>query len=73
MGFLLTDSRANFVFVTHPAHPAEELFAVLKANGIYVRHFMRPERIRNYLRITIGTKEEMEALFAVLEKYMQKS
>lgn len=70
LGFLCGDSMSNFVFVSHPKYEAEELFAALKGAGIYVRHFRKPERIRNYLRITIGTKEEMDALFAFLGQYL---
>ncbi len=70
LGFLCGDSMSNFVFVTHPKAAAEELFTALKSAGIYVRHFKTPERIRNYLRITIGTKEEMDALFMFLEQYI---
>ncbi len=70
LGFLCGDSASNFVFVSHPEHEAGELFAALKEAGIYVRHFRKPERICNYLRITIGTKEEMDALFAFLTQYM---
>lgn len=68
LGFSFTDSMGNFLFVTHPKYPACDLLASLRKEGIYVRHFSRPDRIRNYLRITIGTKEEMEVLFACLEK-----
>ena len=71
LGFECTDSMANFLFVTHKEYPAEQLFEMLKNAGIYVRHFQQPARIRNYLRITIGTKEEMEALFACLEQYVK--
>lgn len=70
LGFSCGDSMGNFVFVTHPAYAAETLFLALKEAGIYVRHFRNPERIRNYLRVTIGTKEEMDALFTFLKQYM---
>lgn len=70
LGFQFEDSKANFVFVTHPSYPAGELCAALKETGIYVRHFASNPRIQNYLRITIGTREEMEALFAFLRQYM---
>lgn len=72
LGFEFEDSMSNFVFVTHPDYPAEDIFAALREADIYVRHFNNPERIRNYLRITIGTREEMEALFAFLKQYMDK-
>ncbi|MFC4597855.1 histidinol-phosphate transaminase [Cohnella hongkongensis] len=65
LGFEVVDSLANFVFVTHPAKEARELFAALKSRGILVRYFNKP-RIDNYLRITIGTDDEMEALLNAL-------
>ena len=71
LGFSFADSRANFLFVTHESCPASELFEALKAEGIYVRYFRKP-RIDNYLRITIGTDEEMEALYAFLRKYLHR-
>ena len=48
---------------------AKELFEALKQQQIYVRYFDQP-RLSNYLRISIGTREEMEELFAFLEKYL---
>lgn len=65
LGFSGTDSKANFVFVTHARIPAGHIYNELKERGIYVRHFPAP-RIHNYLRISIGTTEEMEALTAAL-------
>ena len=72
LGFLLGDSMANFLFVTHPRYRAKQLFEALKEAGIYVRYFRNSPRIREYLRITIGTKEEMQSLFAFLKQYMSK-
>ena len=46
---------------------------MLKNAGIYVRHFQQPARIRNYLRITIGTDEEMDQMLFVLREYLEKS
>ena len=69
LGFQFPDSRANFIFATHPEYDAREIFEALKKNDIYVR-FWGSERIEQYLRITIGTREEMEALFAFLKEYM---
>ncbi|MBP3914131.1 MAG: histidinol-phosphate transaminase [Lachnospiraceae bacterium] len=65
MGFSVLPSAANFLFASHPSLGGEELFRFLKEHGIYVRHWNK-ERIENYLRITIGTEEEMEQLFRVL-------
>ena len=71
LGFELTDSRANFLFVKHPQYDGEQLFKELKDEGIYVRHW-NDERIRDYLRITVGTDEEMERLFISLKKKLLK-
>ncbi|MGI6010288.1 MAG: histidinol-phosphate transaminase [Ruminococcus sp.] len=71
LGFTLQDSRANFVFVSHGECPARELFEELRKNHIYVRYFDKP-RIDNYLRITIGTPEEMKRLIDFLEHYLTK-
>ena len=67
LGFNFPDSMANFVFVSHKSVPAKEIFEALMEEGIYVRYFDSP-RIDNYLRITIGTDEEMDVLFNFLEK-----
>ena len=67
LGFTFTDSKANFLFATHKSVPAEKIFEELKARNIYVRYFNKP-RINNYLRITIGTNEEMEELYKALEE-----
>ena len=71
LGFYFPDSQANFLFVTHPRVQAGELFEALKGEHIYVRYFNAP-RLDKYLRITIGTDEEMEKLFDFLERYLGK-
>ena len=71
LGFSFTDSKANFIFASHPEYDAKEMFDAMKEQGIYVRHW-DSERISQYLRITIGTEEEMQKLFEFLKKYMQK-
>ena len=50
---------------------AEELFLALKDAGIFVRYFSSP-RIDNYLRITVGTDAQMEALYRFLERYLNR-
>ena len=67
LGFTFPDSQSNFIFATHKSWPAKELFEKLKKEDIYVRYFASP-RIDNYLRITVGTDEEMDALLAFLRK-----
>ena len=72
LGFSFGDSMANFLFVTHERISARELFEALKIKKIFVRYFNKP-RIDNYLRITIGTDEEMDQLLAFLKKYIQEN
>ena len=71
LGFTFGDSQSNFLFITHEKVAARELFEALKIKRIYVRYFNKP-RIDNYLRVTIGTEEEMDALLAFLRKYLQE-
>ncbi|MBR4965741.1 MAG: histidinol-phosphate transaminase [Lachnospiraceae bacterium] len=71
LGFSMTDSKTNFLFVKHESVPAEELFEMLKAQNIYVRHF-KAERVNEYLRISIGTEEEMKVLIRELNAYLAK-
>ena len=66
LGFEMTGSDANFLFARHPEHDAGFLFGELKRRGVYVRHW-DDERIRQYLRITIGTDEEMDLFFRCLK------
>lgn len=68
LGFVFGDSKANFIFASHPEIPAAELFAALREANIIVRYFNKP-RIDNYLRITIGTQEDMEMLIKFLKNY----
>lgn len=65
LGFEVLPSAANFVFARHPQNPAAELFAALREREVIVRYFNKP-RISEFLRISIGTDEEMAALEAAL-------
>ena len=69
LGFAFPNSKTNFLFATHKTVPAKELFEALRKEKIFVRYFDKP-RIDNYLRITIGTDEEMDALIHFLENYL---
>lgn len=71
LGFTFPDSRANFIFAAHKSCPAVKLSAALKEQKIYVRHFNAPG-IENYLRITIGTDEQMDTLIEFLRKYLKR-
>lgn len=59
LGFVVLPSQTNFLFINHPDFPGQKLFSALKEKGILVRHFAKP-RIENFLRVTIGTQEDME-------------
>ena len=66
-GFTVLPSQANFVFASHPARTGRELLDGLRRRGILVRWWDRPE-IENWLRISIGTRPEMEALVRALDE-----
>ena len=69
LGFTYPKSYSNFVFVSHKSVPAKEIFEAAKKKHIYVRYFDKP-RIDQYLRITIGTDEEMKAVVSFLEEFL---
>ncbi|MCM1536762.1 MAG: histidinol-phosphate transaminase [Clostridium sp.] len=71
LGFRFTDTKSNFLFVTHESIPAEEIFQALKDVGIYVRYWKKP-RISGYLRITVGTDAQMERLVGFLTNYIKE-
>ena len=61
LGFKVTDSSANFIFVTHPGISGYDLYVKLKSRGVLIRYLSK-ERIKEYSRITIGTKDQMDIL-----------
>ena len=67
MGFTMCDSSANFLFISHPNVPAKQLMDGLRERGILVRWWDKP-RISNYLRVSVGTDEDMDALCRALEE-----
>lgn len=66
LGFTCPKSSANFVFATHKSIPAKEIFDEARKNNIYFRYFNKP-RIDNYLRISIGTDDEMDKCIEFLK------
>ena len=69
LGFEMTDSKANFLFVKHPKIDGGELYSRLREKGILVRHF-GAERIAQYNRITVGSREQMEALICAVREIL---
>ena len=63
LGFVMTDSTANFIFVRHPEIAGDELFRKLRERGVIIRHWFKPE-LNDYNRITIGSREQMDILLA---------
>lgn len=70
LGFTFLDSKSNFIFATHQSVSAKEIFEACKKQQIYVRYFAKP-RIDNYLRISIGTEEDMNSLIAFLGDFLK--
>ena len=67
MGFETLPSGANFIFTKHKSKEAGMIFKKLRESGVIVRHFNEPERISQYLRITIGTQDEMREFISILK------
>ena len=72
LGFKVWPSSSNFLFVTHPEKRADEIAAELRREKIFVRYFNKP-RIDNYLRVTIGTPQQMDRLFAELARILGRT
>ncbi|MCR4833160.1 MAG: histidinol-phosphate transaminase [Butyrivibrio sp.] len=70
LGFEFGDSMTNFIFAKHPDKHGKDIFDYLRQNGIIVRRFDLP-RISEYLRISIGTDEEMDELIRVLREFLK--
>ena len=71
LGFIFPESSTNFIFAKHPDYSGTDLFEALRNENIYVRHWNDPA-IKEYLRISVGTDEEMETFLNVLRAVMKK-
>ena len=72
MGFFVLDSKANFVFAAHNSVPGKELYLQLKARGVLVRYFDK-DRLHPFVRITIGSREQMEILVVNLKEILEEA
>lgn len=70
LGFVFGDSMSNFIFASHPKKKAIEIFSALKEKNIYVRYWNKP-RINEFMRISIGTDEDMQTLIETLEEILK--
>ena len=73
MGFVVLPSGGNFIFTKHHDFDGADLASKLRENNIVIRHFKKPERISPYLRITIGTELEMQALIDVISAIIKEN
>lgn len=71
MNFIVIPSKANFIFISHPSIKAEDLFLELRERSILVRYFKQP-RIDNYLRVSIGSDEEMRLFIKGIETILKE-
>ena len=71
LGFEVLDSQTNFIMATHEGYNMKEMFEYLKKNKIFIRYFNQP-RINKYVRITIGTDEEMDKFLNGVKNFINR-
>jgi histidinol-phosphate aminotransferase len=71
IGFEVLPSGANFIFTQHMHKSGENIYDELRKNKILVRHFKSPEKISNFIRITIGTMNQMHKLVSVMKEIVK--
>ena len=71
LGFEVLDSQTNFIMATHEGYNMKEMFEYLKENKIFIRYFNQP-RINKYVRITIGTNEEMDKFLQGVKDFINR-
>jgi len=71
LGFVLTDSKANFIFAMHPQSDGKEIYLRMKKKGVLIRHFDAP-RLCQYNRITVGSRQQMEIFLEKLKEVLEE-
>ncbi len=71
LGFSMTDSKANFIFATHPQADGKEIYLKLKQKGVLIRHF-DSERLSQYNRITVGSATQMKMFIEKLKEVLEE-
>jgi histidinol-phosphate aminotransferase len=71
MGFSVAPSLANLLFFSHPKLTGDRLYEGLRERGVLVRHFSKPERIRDHVRMSMGTDEEMDRVLKALADMLE--
>ncbi len=71
LGFICLDSRTNFIYARHERVPGRKIYEAMAAQNIYLRFFEGP-RLDPFIRITIGTDEEMDLLFQALKNFLDE-
>ena len=71
IGFVMTNSKANFLFAAHPKADGKEIYLRLKEKGVLIRHFDTP-RLCQYNRITVGSQEQMEIFMEKLKEVLEE-
>jgi histidinol-phosphate aminotransferase len=69
-GFYVLKSQTNFLFARHPSIPGDELYKRVKEHGYLIRHFNTPG-IEEFVRITVGTSEQMSGLKKIFEEIIK--
>ena len=72
IGFDVLPSAANFIFARYPGRDGADLAAKLRERSIIVRHFRNPPRVSPYLRITVGTAEEVRLVIDALTEFSRR-
>lgn len=70
-GFILTDTKANFIFAMHPQADGKEIYLRMKKKGVLIRHFDTP-RLSQYNRITVGSRQQMEIFLKKLNEVLEE-